>query len=449
MLQNDPPSRPTAATLLNTFAMHHVVPKTQFNQSSSSESLLIMPFEVDPPEIAYLPIFRKLSASEPTFSAAPGVIDQHEWLVFFTIVNMSNTRLATESCDADREHSRVTLWDASSGKSIWQRQYRWSAARQRARPTFSSDGKYFGVHHDDNSVEIFVAQSATLVNTVSGQFAEGNGRITAIAVSRNGKGVAVAMDRGSVDIQTPDARDHDAAMLNEPGRYVESTLGSNVDVVQTHAVSDVCLAYDPRGRYLFLIGNSVTRDEAGDYIPVGLCWDTISRSEPIRFPPLQPGISHWATPLYNMPASSLSVFRGFYSNAEFHLGVFSSTQYSRTCLVFESYGACGFTPQALLILGNEEHFDIWDVKRRMWIRKHDRSPKDRSDGSLYKYLLKCEGKGLEKREAKMDANFVAKIAWDNMPPIEEVKGLAETEVGLTLILERENFIFLGKDLDVS
>ena len=45
----------------------------------------------------------------------------------------------------------------------------------------------------------------------------------------------------------------------------------------------------------------------------------------------------------------------------------------------------------------------------------------------------------------MDTEFVAKLAWDNMPPLTDVKGFVETDAGLTFILEGEKFIFFGKE----
>ena len=81
-----------------------------------------------------------------------------------------------------------------------------------------------------------------------------------------------------------------------------------------------------------------------------------------------------------------------------------------------------------------------------WVPKRSLARPDSSDETVYKYLLRCEGKRLENYKAiQMDANFVAKIAWDNMPPLTDVKGFAETDAGLTLILEGEEFIFFGKE----
>jgi hypothetical protein len=60
-------------------------------------------------------------------------------------------------------------------------------------------------------------------------------------------------------------------------------------------------------------------------------------------------------------------------------------------------------------------------------------------------LLRYEDKVLENYGELADVNVVTKIAWDNMPPLTEVKGFAETDVGLTLILEGEKFIFFAKE----
>src|SRR5277367_2100811 len=163
----------------------------QHIQTPSNEEPLIN--HAHPTEVAgHLPIYRRLPYPERALTAAPEV--EREWSVLFTIINMSRTRIATVSCDADLSYSQVTLWDASNGNDIWRRQYPWNVfngTHSRADPTFSSDGKYFGVHHGDKALEVLDAQSATPVNTIAIQSV---GRISAIAISKNAKRTAVAME---------------------------------------------------------------------------------------------------------------------------------------------------------------------------------------------------------------------------------------------------------------
>jgi hypothetical protein len=69
-----------------------------------------------------------------------------------------------------------------------------------------------------------------------------------------------------------------------------------------------------------------------------------------------------------------------------------------------------------------------------------------SDKTVEKYLLQCDGNLLQRKAGLyIDVRFVAKIAWDDMPPMDEIKGLAETDVGLTMITESEQFIFFSKE----
>lgn len=351
MLQRDQSARPTAATLLDTFSMHGLAAKMQDIQIRLNEKSLIDPVESRRPDVAaYFPIFRRLLISDlRVMSAVLEVLDQREWIVVFIITNMSSIRIAIVFYDVDREYSKVTLWDAASGSIIWRRQYPWNRICSRADPTFSGDGKHFGVHHGDQVVEILDAQSATLVNTIGIQ---SEGRITVIAILNNGKGAVIAVERRILNKSTTDA---DMATLNDIGGDV------NMDIVQTHAMSGVSLVYDPRGWYLFLVGNSISRGGHGEYEWIGFCWDIISRSEPMIFPGDETRIiSSWTTPLYNMSFNNFAVFRSFISNAHIYFEIITSIQLYGNILYSENYCVCGFNNHSLLVLGNEDQFQVWD-----------------------------------------------------------------------------------------
>jgi hypothetical protein len=285
-------------------------------------------------------------------------------------------------------------------------------------------------------VEIFDAHSGILVKTIG---IESDGRITTIAIVRNGKGVAVAMEHGALNVSTPDA---DMATLDD----ARQNVGSNVDIVQTRAVSGVSLAYDPRGRYLFLVGNLTSRGKHGEYKRIGFCWDVINRREQVIFPEDESRIiSGWTTPLYNMPCNNFAVFRGFTSNAGYYLEIYTSIQLCGNIICSDNYSVCSFNNYSVLILGNEDQFHFWDGSRDSWIPILKNTRPNSSDKTVYKELLRYEGKALENYGEQADVDVVAKIVWDNMPPLTEIKGFAETDAGLTLILEGEKFIFFGKE----
>jgi len=285
-------------------------------------------------------------------------------------------------------------------------------------------------------VEILDAQSAIVVNTVGIQ---SEGRITAMAILTKAKRVAVAMDSGILDEPTEETG---SATLNKTG----GDLGSNVDVVQTRALSRISLAYDLRGRHLFLVGHSTSSDKRGFYAQGGCCWDIMIRNGTVVLSDETRSIRNFLTPLYNMPSNPLAVFRGLSSDGSFSLGVYNSTKLFGNVINFENYPIFSFNSHSVLVLGNDDHYLVWDGKLHGgWIRKQNRTRPDSSDKTVYKYLVRCEGKGLESSNVFVDATLVAKIAWDNFPPLTDVKGFVETDAGLTFILEGEKFIFFGKE----
>jgi hypothetical protein len=316
------------------------------------------------------------------------------------------------------------LWDVPSEKSIWQRLYLWSGY-SRANPAFSNDGEHFAYHENEFNVEILNVQSAKSVNTL--QFQSGDGQITALALS-NWKRVAVALDKGAQDDKA------ELAEIDDTGRDVNS----DVDVVRVQTVvGGVSLAYDARGRHLFLVGNKTTRSNWAVYQRIGYCWDTMTSNRSRTFSPYLRGLTSWAAPLYNIPSTSSAVFRSFYSLATFCLGIFTSNYVYGNILCFRSSGVCGFDRQSLLVLVEHEHFVLGDPT----------IPMPRSDPSQndWKYLLRFEGKALEKMSERIEPTSVVKIAWNNLPSIGDVRAMVPTEAGLTLLLEGEKFISIGNE----
>jgi len=431
MLQQDPDARPTAATLLHAWSMHRLVKTKSLNLSHANTPGTTS--EAQSAKISEpLPVFRKFL--EPThrgFSPDPGM-DEREWTVFFALINSSNTRVVTESCDVDREFCRVTLWDAS-GTAFWELnlEYPLAGIRSRANSTFSSDGESFGVHSRGKTILRFNATTTEPYSPFDVKF--GDGHIMAIAITTNGKGMAVAIAetaRDGLGCLSPPS-------LREVGSLATLTDADkdqpNVDVIRTRQLSNISLAYDSRGRRLLLVGSY------GDYQRFAICWDTITKGALMtNLSPHDSVVSTWFSPLYSLPSNSLTFLRGLQWWNEFCLMAFptfsNASAMFRTgiqVIRFYSYGVFGVRHSSILIITNEETIDVWDAKLGDWRRHDNLTPKDPGDKTPYKYLWKCGEKD------PTEFSIIAKIAWDNMPSLGEIKGMAETDDGLTLIMEDE------------
>lgn len=435
MVQKDPSSRPTAATLHEAFSRNELIAKMQYIKPQPVEGSLSTGPEFEPIEIAEaVPIFRQVPSpyrSILTASEAP------QWVIVVAIVNTTNTRIATDSCDVNREYSQVTLWNALTGDMIWRRQYSLIDIPERTNPTFSGDGKYFGVHHGDRAVEILDAESATLVNTVEIQ---SEGRIAAMALLRNGKGMGVAMDCGILNVEP---KEKDMATLSN----VRRTTSLNItDIIQTRGVHDVSMAYDTRGRFLFLVGNSTLRAPNGREKRVAFYWDITTRSRTnVIFQEIDnPVAGNWCTPLYNMPGNDFVLVRGFTLTGEFLVDTYTATSVRGCILSFKHSGVLSYGRQCLLVLGHYDSLGVWDKKRRTWVLKDGFTTANPLDKTVYKYLYQCEGKGLDHIGEQVKVKLAAKLVWSDMPTFTDVKAMAETESGLTLMLEGEKIMFFEK-----
>jgi WD40 repeat protein len=440
MLQEDPSLRPSATTLLSRFSVYGTIAKAPSMQVLPNAKSPKGVFELHPSKVSdRLPVWRKRHVLDRTESLPADPVrtaSDHSCTVFFTTVNISNERMITVSCDAVRKFSQVKLWDTSSGQCLWERKYIWEGVQSRANPTFSDDGNYFGIQNHEKTVDVFDTDSQEKLRSA---VIESAGRITAIAVSKH-MHVAIAVDKGSP--VAPIAEDT-FAELNDIGPGINST----VDVVAIHGMSGVSLAYDHSDRYLRLVGLSRMREQSGNMVnaQVAFSWDTILRGNPTIYQPqFSTGISDSASPLYNLPCNDLSFFRGFYSFGKPHICLATSSAFYGAMLRCADFTVFGVNRRSILVLTDEEYVQIWDIKKNMWVRNENRQRVDSSDPTVYNFLVKCEGKGLVGGKGHLQVTILAKIVWDDyMPRLSEVRGVAETEAGLMLMLENEDFIFVG------
>ena len=455
MLQRDPSLRPSASTLLDRFSMHRTIANTESMQLQTPfENSSIIPVEAHRPDLPDCHfIFRKvnMSPSAPPSNCKPPVRLPSslalKHLVRFAIVNIDNTRMVTVS---DLNGSSLsyytscwmTLWDTSSGEILWEQQGAWGSWGY-STPVFTSDGRYFGICNTDTRlyknvdrrVYVFSAKDGSSVRDV---VLPKNGEASAIAISRSR--VAVAISMGGIDAMSDW---QDVAQLVDSGPH----LHRDVDVVETRGAFGISLAYDPDERYLRVV--SVLRGSKN--MPVSFSWDVRYRSAPTIFEPQRDTLDfdrcEWTTPLCNMPCNNLTFFCGYYNNrySKSYVCINTTTQFYGAFLVFDEFVVFGFNTRGLLVLAERDRLAKWDIRRKNWVPIQNQRQPDLSDNTVYKYLVRCEGKGLVENGGEIDATFVAKIAWDDMPTLREVKGLAETEAGLTLIMKDEKVVFFSKE----
>ena len=458
MFQKDPSLRPSASTLLDRFSIHRTIAKAESMQLQPLfENSSIIPVEAHRPDLTDChSIFRNVNISPtapPSNRKSPVRSPASSGLKHFVqlaIVNIGNTRMVTVSLNGSSEPysslCRITLWDTSSGEILWEQR---GPLGYSPTPAFTSDGRYFGIYDTEKRsdqkvgrlvkvgrwVNVFSAEDGSRVRYVDLPW---KGEASAIAISRNR--VAVAINVGALDVTSAL---QDVAMLVDSGAH----LDRNVDVVETRGVSDISLAYDHDERYLRAVSMLIGSKKG----PVSFSWDTISRRAPTIFQPQRDTLDfsrcQWTTPLCNMPCNNLTFFCGYYSNAysKSYVCINTTTQFYGAFLAFNKFAVFSFNTRGLLVLAEEDLLDMWDIKRKFWIRAQNQRQRDLSDKTVYKYLVRCEGKGLVENGGQIDATFVAKIAWDDMPILREVRGLAETEAGLTLIMEDEKVVFISKE----
>jgi hypothetical protein len=83
-------------------------------------------------------------------------------------------------------------------------------------------------------------------------------------------------------------------------------------------------------------------------------------------------------------------------------------------------------------------------QRNRWTKTA--SPKDPSDVLEYIYISEYESDWFLSDDIReMGPRFVRKLAWDDMPPLLDVKAVMETEGRVALFLEGEKFVYFEKE----
>jgi hypothetical protein len=435
MLQRDPALRPTAAIVLDVSSKHRVVTELQVIQSLPVGSPQISPPEVLEPEIG-------MSAEPPTFRRVRGsdLTDPKggTWIVIFAMVNVNNTRLLSESVCFFPLIARIILWNSISGNRIWQRECQ-SSSRSGAYPTFSTDGKFFGLHLRSNVVEIFDAEFGRLFDTVDmSEMVSSVGQVAAIAIGGAGarRRIGVALEGGG------DLTISSVGYLNT--REVRSTLGCIVDVFVTHGMTHVSIGYDSRVWFLFIIGRSATRTLSGAYMMDGFYADTQVGAAPKRlFPDSHFPMTRWSTPVYTLPSTgrNFNVFRS-HDDISSKYGSFFNSSGLYVCITSDLNAIYGISPDGgVLVVSDGDEIAV--LKEEAWIKKEIVVMKDQTDDTEYKYLSKFDG--TPDTEAETELAVAARIIWDNdMPGLTAVKAFAKTERSLTLILEGERIVVFEK-----
>jgi hypothetical protein len=430
--QSNPLSRPTAQTLVERFSKKGVISKEQ--SPLRQENPVPAPVRPALPETTHLlPVFRKVPSTDSLSGTDPG---HHQYPVVFTVVNVTGTRIGTVSGDLDDDKFRVNLWDVSSGKILLQLLYDGSEYSSRANPTFSCDGRYFAVHGGGKTVEIYDANTGSFSKSVDGPSAQ----LSAIAVSKNMKRVAIALFHEKLDSTSGATNEDDVATLIHPGP------GETMHIVSTYGVNGAALAYSNSGRYLFLIGTVLVdkKKEMGDEVRVW--WDVMLRRRGKQVTGNVSVDSHrWTSPLYELPTNTDVFVRGF--NIYGIFVVAKSTLHHLNYSISVSGGVIGSNGRSLLILGADTDVQFGNTREGEWVIPNTDIPKDPSDTAEYKYLLQYNGEEFELLEQKLQqgALFVAKLAWDDMPSLVHVKAVVETEGRIALFLDGEKFVYFEKE----
>lgn len=445
-LQMSPQSRPKAKALVDRFSRLYKSIAIDTTQSSINEDSVMLdvdsePDELDSESFSSLPLYQ-LSDSD---LIGPEVVDITDWHVIDTVVNKLNTRIVVSSRDDEQFYFRSRLFDTSSGELIWEKQETWTTPKQHPASKFSADGKYLGVFFD-GCVEVLDVHSKPpkLVQScnVPDAFSDIGPIVQAIAITRNGKGIAVSCVRSGSPA---------GPLLRwaQFGRQIYQSQHSasgkcGVDVINTGYLSDVALTYTPDGCRLYLLGFSAHRTAVlGPPDPrtdlVIYCWDTQSRR-----------MLHENTLAEGTHITVDSPLAVMHSNDNpcivFSLGQGSSL---RVFLIYSCdgsevigrYSTDGMihvvTNGGVLFLKSDKYFKKWDESKKTWLPDRERRITDRDDNRESRYIWKWDGKASE-------PECCGVIPWRGLPPFHKVKAICEEKYGLALILDNERFVHLER-----
>jgi hypothetical protein len=353
-----------------------------------------------------------------------------EWKVIHAVVNKQNTRIATGSYDAGRVKYRTRLWDTASREWLWQQEDVLAPSTFHASATFSEDGRYLGVYFD-KCVKVWDTQSLELAERFSlPEYAI----VVALAITGNGKELAV-----TIADTTPRIGQNYQAHLGQMS-VQRGQVQCWIRAVWTN-ICHVSLAFVGDGHRLILTGEWTTAtlgvQQRSSYAAsnVGICWEPDSSRQ---IGPLQ-GISdirgYFDSPIFPLQVrgAPCAVTTVTFGNKSIFF-VWSADGEEVVRFVADRF-VCGITPRGLVILKTERYC----FQRTRW-RDEDMRMVGRPDDSSfrYRYIWRWDGQALQ-------PYCVGRIATNIPYSINDVKGLAETETGLTVALRDGRVIFIEKE----
>jgi hypothetical protein len=442
MLDTDHSSRPAAQTLLTEFIA--------FCQTAEQDDLLpasglrhretgatSIEDNAEPP----LTVFR---LTDPPALANRWNSGLSGWGVAEVMVNKSNTKYAVSSYSDDNMYFRCALLDTNSGEVTWTKEEEWAVTSTMPHPTpmFSEDGNHLAVYFE-GSVEVLDTETAQVVHAWDVSSFD---NILGVAVKRNGIGICLAV---KLESATDDAAESRAVLTTKVVKSRTMPKGySPIDVITTTFVTDVTLTYGGDGRRLSLgstytpSAQTPTRTEY-----VRFFWDSISRRlvTEHRYLSFDNMMLYKAWPVYAIDIDGLS--------PQFCYAYYTPKIRFTCCLLcsedgevtadFGLYGSLviGFSPSGhiffvknsdplLINKEGDEKFTILTDTGEMEV------PNDQASKSS-RYLWKWDSNLLKPTRW-------GKVLWDSLPPLERVKALAETEMGLTLLLDNGKLLFLTR-----
>jgi hypothetical protein len=434
MLQKEPALRPAAISLFQTF--------TKFGETDSETEGPSIGFRstsyVDSDKETIVNMSLPLMVPSPT--ATPPLAQQWNTsigadglTVIEVMVNRQNTRAVISYYKGYPSLFCATLLDITSGEIIWadEEVYEESDVIAHTHPTpmFSEDGLYLAAYFHRNVVVVHMLFLRPIVRIFE---IPKDMEISAVAIGRHGRriGVSTIMPLGQMNPEpTAILR---RKKLVKPMAY---TGQSHIDVVETTLISNISLAYGFNGTRLLLEGNVVASDLSVTATNLGFCWDTASCC---MLAPQFTGIgAHRSSPLYAVQRDNMSSI--FMHTVEFynphrasHLVIYSEDE-SGAKDVLSSQMLVGVpTPRGFLFFAKSRLGVL--SKGHQWTyftKEMAMISKDSSSRYLWRWDIET---------SKVEC--FAKIQWDNLPPLELVQTLAETEEGLTLILKNGRLVFL-------
>jgi hypothetical protein len=324
----------------------------------------------------------------------------------------------------------AALLDIGSGEAVWSDAEVYEGTEHpHPAPTFSEDGGFLAAYFHRRVVVIDVSLPPHSGFKHACEIPE-DMELSAIAIGRNGKriGVSTIMPLGQMNSE-PTATLKMRKLVNP----MTDTGHSHIDVVETSFISNISLTYGSNGTRLVLVGNAVATNLSVTITSGRCCWDTASRCLfcPLEFTGLE---VHRCSPLAiqrdKMPALFMNTVELYNRVRESYLLRYSEDEGVRAVLSSQMLVG-GFTPSGFLFfakswLGVFSEGGQWAFFRKEMVMIE----KDRSSRYLWR---------LDIETSKVIC--FAKILWDNLPPLEMVKTLAETEEGLTLILKNGQLVF--------